>query len=65
MSKVKKTFELGENETIDECLERMKVEGYTPIRRIEKPIFLEEKANGKPIYTPIKRKIIFEGKKDE
>ncbi|RHW32481.1 NETI motif-containing protein [Neobacillus notoginsengisoli] len=57
----KMRFEVMENETIDECLERMKKKGYTPIRRIEKPIFKEE---GKEI-VPAGRQIIFEAKATE
>jgi hypothetical protein len=37
----KKQFTVGDQETITQCLERMKREGYTPIRRTEKPIFRE------------------------
>ncbi|WP_245734214.1 NETI motif-containing protein [Sporolactobacillus nakayamae] len=37
----KKQFIVGDQETITQCLERMKREGYTPIRRTEKPIFRE------------------------
>lgn len=59
----KKKFEVQENETIDTCLERMKQEGYTPIRRIEKPIFKEVIKGGETIYEPDGSKIIFEGLK--
>lgn len=61
MSK-KKNFHLQDEETIDNCLERMKKEGYTPVRRIERPVFKEETINGEKKYTPIGREIIFEGK---
>lgn len=61
MSK-KKNFRVKENETIDECLERMKQEGYMPVRRIEKPLFEERNENGETIHVPIGREIIFEGK---
>lgn len=54
----KKIYEVGEKETISECLERMIKEGFTPVRRIEKPIFKEE---GNEI-VPAGRKIIFEAK---
>ncbi|MCI1858075.1 MAG: NETI motif-containing protein [Sporolactobacillus sp.] len=40
---MKKVFIVGENETIDECLERMKKEGYDPSMRVERPIFREGK----------------------
>jgi hypothetical protein len=62
MSK-KKTFRVEENETIDDCLNRMKEEGYVPVRRMEKPVFEEKKHNGETIHVPIGREIVFEGKK--
>lgn len=58
--KNKKLFEVLENETIDQCLNRMKKEGYVPVRRTEKPIFKE---TGKDQYEPAGRQTIFEGKK--
>ncbi|MGE8079746.1 NETI motif-containing protein [Peribacillus loiseleuriae] len=61
MSKKKKeVFEVEEGESIDVCLERIKAAGYTPIKRIEKPIFAEEKEKGETIYKPVSRKIVFE-----
>ena len=53
-----------ENETIDQCLERMNKEGYRPVRRMEKPIFKEEGKKGDSKYVPIAQKIIFQGVKD-
>jgi hypothetical protein len=41
----------------------MKKEGYTPVRRFEKPVFTEKVVNGKKEYIPTERKITFEGKK--
>ncbi|WP_010024452.1 NETI motif-containing protein [Sporolactobacillus inulinus] len=32
---------MGDHETLTQCLERMKREGYAPVRRTEKPIFRE------------------------
>ncbi|HEY9576086.1 MAG TPA: NETI motif-containing protein [Pseudobacillus sp.] len=61
MSK-KKNFHLQENETIDQCLDRMAKEGYVPVRRIERPVFQEEVVNGEKKYMPVGREIIFEGK---
>ncbi|WP_019243718.1 MULTISPECIES: NETI motif-containing protein [Bacillus] len=61
----KKKFEVEEYETIDACLDRMKLEGYMPIKRIEKPIFKEVIENGKTNYEPSGRKIIFEAMKIE
>ena len=61
MSKKKRQFEVQEDESIDDCLERMKKQGYVPVRRTEKPIF-HEVINGKETtYEPIGRQIIFEG----
>jgi hypothetical protein len=58
--KQKMNFEVQENETIEQCLDRMKKQGYTPIRRMEKPIF-QEIINGKETeYKPVGRQIIFE-----
>ena len=50
-------FDVEENETIDQCLERMKKEGYMPIGRREEPIFHE--VNGQP--TVLRQKIQFKG----
>lgn len=58
----KRKFEVQENETIDACLKRMKEEGYFPVRRMEEPIFKEEKVNGTVEIVPFGRKIVFEGK---
>jgi hypothetical protein len=60
MSKKKMQFEVQENESIEACLERMKKQGYIPVRRTEKPIF-QEVVNGKEIsYEPVGRQIVFE-----
>ena len=59
----KKKFEVEENETIDMCLDRMKEEGYMPVKRIEKPIFKEVVVKGEKNYEPAGRKIVFEAKK--
>jgi hypothetical protein len=60
MSKKKMQFEVQDNESIDDCLERMKKLGYVPIRRTEKPIF-QEVVNGKETsYEPVGRQIVFE-----
>ncbi|MBA2875354.1 NETI motif-containing protein [Thermaerobacillus caldiproteolyticus] len=61
----KKTFEVGANETIEQCLQRMKDEGYAPIRRVEEPIFHEVERNGERIIEPCGRKVIFEGIRNE
>ncbi|MEH7235211.1 NETI motif-containing protein [Bacillus sp. JJ1562] len=62
MSKPKKQkFVVKENETIDQCLDRMKAEGYFPVRRMEEPVFQEIKRNGEIVVEPCGRKVIFEG----
>lgn len=59
----KKKFEVQENETISDCLDRMRKEGYQPIRRMEEPIFIEVKGAGNQVAQQVhKQKIIFEGK---
>lgn len=65
MSKKKMQFEVRENESIGDCLERMKRQGYTPVRRMEKPIFQEVKKGAETSYEPIGRKIVFEGRLNE
>jgi hypothetical protein len=60
--KKKKMYEVGENESIDDCLNRMKKEGYAPVRRMEKPIFKEVKKDGSMDYEPAGRQIIFEAR---
>jgi ribosomal protein S21 len=61
MGKKKMQFEVQENESIEDCLNRMKKLGYAPIRRTEKPIFQEIKKGSETIYEPVARQIIFEG----
>lgn len=58
----KKLYEVNENETLSECLDRISKEGYTPTRRLEKPIFKEVMKNGATDYEPAGRQIIFEAK---
>ncbi|TDM12078.1 NETI motif-containing protein [Macrococcus lamae] len=55
-------FEVEANETIVDCLNRMKEAGYTPVRRMEKPIFHETK-DGK--VEVLQQQIVFVGKKIE
>ncbi|MDN3017409.1 NETI motif-containing protein [Paenibacillus sp. BSR1-1] len=62
MSKKKMQFEVQENESIEECLKRIKQQGYFPVRRTEKPIFQEVKKGNETIYEPIGRQIVFEAK---
>ncbi|WOV86709.1 NETI motif-containing protein [Sporosarcina oncorhynchi] len=59
MSAKKKTvwFEVQEGEGIEECLNRMALEGYTAAGRKEEPLF--EEIDGK--YVPIRQVIKFKG----
>jgi hypothetical protein len=59
-SKKKMNFEVQENESIEQCLDRMKKQGYSPIRRMEKPIFQEIINGNEKEYKPVGREIIFE-----
>ena len=53
-------FKVNENETISECLTRMREEGYMPVKRNEKPIYTEdEKGN----VVVLRQDIQFVGKK--
>lgn len=63
--KNKMVFEVQENETIDQCLDRIQKAGYIPVRRTEKPIFKEVKTGGKVDYEPAGRQIVFEAKRLE
>ncbi len=58
----KKKFIVENGETISQCLERMAIEGYTPIRRSEEPVFQEISRNGKLETAVLEQKIVFEGK---
>jgi hypothetical protein len=55
-------FEVLDHETIADCLSRMRASGYTPVKRMEQPIFHETK-DGK--IEVLKQQIVFIGKKIE
>ncbi|PSL25548.1 NETI protein [Planomicrobium soli] len=59
MSKKTVWFEVEENETLDNCLERMREQGYMAMGRKEEPVF--EEIDGKPI--PVKQIVKFKGVK--
>lgn len=59
MSKKTVWFEVGENETMEACLERMKAEGYMAVGRKEEPLF--EEIDGQPV--PIRQIVKFKGSK--
>ena len=50
-------FEVGEEESIDDCLKRMATNGYTIAGRKEEPLFAE--VNGE--YIPVRQLIKFKG----
>ncbi|MEN0642604.1 NETI motif-containing protein [Alkalicoccobacillus gibsonii] len=56
--KRKQQFSVGTEESIADCLDRMKKEGYRPVRRMEKPVF---KGNGSKTPVISHQQIIFEG----
>jgi hypothetical protein len=58
----KQKFIVAEHESIDECLDRMRKDGYYPVRRMEQPIFKEEVRDNIVEHVPCGREIIFEGK---
>lgn len=60
MSK-KKKFKVEDGESLERCLARMREEGYQPVRRMERPVFIER--NGERIVDH--QEIVFEGKKIE
>ena len=37
----RKNYKVGKNQKIEDVLNQMKKEGYTPIRRMEKPVFID------------------------
>ncbi|MBF7016672.1 NETI motif-containing protein [Staphylococcus durrellii] len=43
--KKQQKFQVADNETIQDCLQRMKELGYMPIKRFEKPVY-KENSNG-------------------
>ena len=59
MSKNTTWFEVEEHESISDCLERMKAEGYIAVGRKEEPLF--EEINGQPV--PIRQIVKFKGSK--
>lgn len=61
MSKKTLWFEVEEHETMEDCLGRMKQEGYMAVGRKEEPLF--EEINGEPI--PVRQIIKFKGNKIE
>jgi hypothetical protein len=61
--KPKKKFTVEAGETISDCLDRMAKEGYTPVRRMEEPVFHEVNKDGRTEVEVKEQQIIFEGKR--
>ena len=57
MAKNQVWYEVQENETIEQCLERMRNDGYMPYGRKEEPIF--HMVDGEPVV--LRQKILFKG----
>ncbi|MEK4230873.1 NETI motif-containing protein [Solibacillus sp. FSL H8-0538] len=57
MSKKQVWYEVEENETIEQCLDRMNKDGYMPFGRKEEPVF--HIVDGEPTY--LRQKIKFKG----
>ncbi len=53
-------FKVEVDETIQDCLARMRAAGYMPVKRFEKPVF-KENANGE--IEVLRQEIEFTGKK--
>lgn len=60
MKKEAKWFEVGENESITECIERMTKDGFQIAGRREEPLFKE--VNGQPV--PVRQLIKLKGIKE-
>lgn len=60
MKKETKWFEVGENESISECMERMTEDGFQIAGRREEPLFAE--VEGQPV--PIRQLIMLKGIKE-
>lgn len=64
-SLAKKRFEVLEGEKVSDCMDRIKKEGYSPIRRSEQPVFKEVITNGEKTFVHHGQKIIFDAVKHE
>ena len=54
-----KKFKVEDNETISDCLNRMRNEGFMPTRRMEEPVYKENKDGSIEV---LRQEIIFVGK---
>ena len=53
-------FKVEPDESIQDCLARMRAAGYVPIKRFEKPVFIENKCGEVEV---LRQEIVFTGKK--
>ena len=60
MKKETKWFEVEENESITQCIERMNKDGFEIVGRREEPLFAE--VDGQPV--PIRQLIMLKGIKE-
>lgn len=60
MKKESKWFEVGEKESITECIERMNKDGFQVAGRREEPLFAE--VDGQPV--PVRQLIMLKGIKE-
>ncbi|WP_301109062.1 NETI motif-containing protein [Sporosarcina sp.] len=60
MSDKKMWFDREDDETLEQCLERIQSLGYTVVARREKPIFKKEGEE----YIPVKQQTQFQGIKN-
>ncbi|SDZ52029.1 NETI protein [Evansella caseinilytica] len=61
----RKKFFVEDGESVSDCLDRMKIAGYTPVRRMEEPILKEVKKNGTVEVEVAKQRIVFEGQRND
>ncbi|WP_436861150.1 NETI motif-containing protein [Staphylococcus caeli] len=57
--KQQQKFKVAENESVQDCLQRMREAGYSPIKRYEKPVFKENEDGSLEV---LKQDIEFVGK---
>ena len=60
--KKQQKFKVEENESIQDCLQRMREAGYTPVKRYEKPVYKE---NNDGSVEVLRQEIEFVGKLQE
>ncbi|PSL47032.1 NETI protein [Salsuginibacillus halophilus] len=61
----KQKYEVKENESITDCLDRIAADGYRAVRRMEEPVFEEVTGENGTDYVPVRQAIVFEAKLNE